>query len=291
MNSNIYNLRRKLQMIAGNIFSPEFMSKIYFRIVMKQKLDLENPKTFNEKIQWYKLNYCLQNETVITCCDKYRIREYLSEKNLESFAVPILGYWENVSDIDWDNLPNRFVIKCNHGCAYNIICKDKNNFDKKSAEILLKKWLKEDFGKFNAEPHYDKIKKGIVCEKYLDDGENKVLVDYKVHCFNGEPKFILVCNERTQHNSKECYFDLNWNILHYSKMEEYDLKKPDSLSKMLIISKKIAEDFPFVRVDFYEVGGKPFIGELTFVPAGGLDNTLTEKADIEIGKLFNISKG
>lgn len=286
---NLYNIRRKIQMIAGKIFSPEIMSKIYFRIVMKQKLDLQNPKTFNEKIQWYKLNYCLQNSTVITCCDKYRIREYLKEKNLESFAVPLIGYWENTEDIDWDNLPNNFVIKCTHGCAYNIICKDKNSFDKKSTEKLLNKWLKEDFGKFNAEPHYDRIKKGIVCEKYLDDG-NKVLVDYKIHCFNGKPKFIMTCIERTNRGSKECFFNLKWQKLHYSKMKEYDFKKPFSLKQMINISEKIAKDFPFVRVDFYEINGEPFIGELTFVPAGGLDNTLTKEADIEIGNLFDISR-
>lgn len=286
---NLYNLRRKIQMIAGKIFSPEIMSKIYFRIVMKQKLDLQNPKTFNEKIQWYKLNYCLQNSTVITCCDKYRIREYLKEKNLESFAVPFIGYWENIEEIDWDNLPNSFVIKCTHGCAYNIICKDKNSFDKKSAEKLLNKWLKEDFGKFNAEPHYDRIKKGIVCEKYLDDG-NKVLIDYKIHCFNGSAKFILICSNRLKRDVEYNYYDLNWKELNYSNTKRNFFNKPISLNKMLEISNIIAKDFPFIRVDFYEINGEPFIGELTFVPAGGLDNTLTKEADIEIGNLFDISR-
>lgn len=284
----IYDLRRKLQMIAGNIFSPKFMSKIYFRVVMKKKLNLRNPRTFNEKIQWYKLNYCVQNENVIICCDKYRLREYLREKGLENFAVPLVGYWENSKEIDWDSLPNSFVLKCNHGCAYNIICKDKNNFDKKNAESRLSKWLKEDFGKFNAEPHYDKIKKGIVCEKYLDNG-NESLIDYKIHCFNGEAKFVLICSNRVNRSVNYSYYDLDWTELNYSNTKRNIFSKPRSLNKMIEISNILAKDFPFIRVDFYEVNGEPFIGELTFVPAGGLDNTLTKEADIEIGKLFDIS--
>lgn len=276
-------------MIAGSIFSPKFMSKIYFKIVMKQKLDLDNPKTFNAKIQWYKLNYCLNDETIIECCDKYRIRKYLKNKNLMEYAIPLLGYWENVNDIQWENLPEQFVIKCNHGCAYNLICKDKSKFNIDTAKKLLAKWMKEDFGRFNAEPHYDKIKKGIICETYLDDG-NEVLIDYKIHCFNGKPKFIMTCINRTRQGSQECFFDLNWNVLHYSKMREYKCDKPKALNKMIEISRKISKDFPFVRVDFYEVNGEPFIGELTFVPAGGLDNTLTEEADIEIGNMFDISR-
>lgn len=290
MNNCVYNLRRKIQMIAGKIFAPEIMSKFYFRVVMKQKLNLQNPKTFNEKIQWYKLNYCLKNKKVITCCDKYRIREYLKEKKIENFAVPIIGFWERTEDIDWNKLPNNFVIKCNHGCAYNIICKDKKNLNQKNTEKLLNKWLKEDFGKFNAEPHYDKIKKGIVCEEYLDDG-NKVLVDYKIHCFNGKPKFVLICSNRFKRKVEYNYYDLDWKELDYSNTKKVFFKKPKSLDKMLEISNIIAKDFPFVRVDFYEINGKPLIGELTFVPAGGLDNTLTKEADIEIGKLFDISRG
>lgn len=289
-NDCVYKLRRKMQMIAGSIFSPEFMSKIYFKIVMKQKLDLENPKTFNEKIQWYKLNNCLNNKTIIECCDKYRIRKYLKEKNLMEYAIPLVGYWENVNDIQWENLPERFAIKCNHGCAYNLICKDKSKFNIAAAKKSLAKWMKEDFGKFNAEPHYDKIRKGIVCEEYLGDGKSDFLVDYKIHCFNGKPKFVLICSDRTSHGSKECYFDLEWNPLHYSKMDEYAFEKPMSFNKMIEISKRVAKDFPFVRVDFYEVNGKPIIGELTFVPAGGLDNTLTEEADIEIGNMFDITR-
>ncbi|GAA0676523.1 MULTISPECIES: ATP-grasp fold amidoligase family protein [Clostridium] len=285
----IYLIRRKLQVLAYRITSPELMSKIYFRIVLKQKLNLITPRTFNEKIQLYKLRYCPNNKTVITCSDKYRIREYLEEKKLTAYAVPCVGFWENVDDIPWNELLKRFVLKCNHGCAYNIICKDKDSLDIEKSKKLLKKWMKEDFGEFNAEPHYSKIKRGVICEEYLGDGVSDFLIDYKIHCFSGNPRFVLICSGRAQHSAEYKYYDMEWNELQYSTTGSSSFEMPKSFELMRKISEIVAKDFPFVRVDFYEVNGKPYIGELTFVPAGGLDNTLPPAADIEIGKLFDIS--
>ena len=179
--SFIYKARRKIQVVAHKLFSNEFMSKLYFKIVLKEKLDLENPKTFNEKLQWLKLYYYPQNDLAVKCADKYRVREYIKEKGYENTLVPLLGAWDNVEDIDWDSLPNKFVLKCNHGCAYNIVCSDKDGFDKIEAKKQLNTWLKEDFGAFNIEPHYSNIKKHkITCEEFLGDN----LVDYKFFCFN-----------------------------------------------------------------------------------------------------------
>ncbi|MFR2300305.1 MAG: ATP-grasp fold amidoligase family protein [Clostridium paraputrificum] len=287
MNSILYSMRRKMQVLAFDIFGPKFMSKVYFRIVLKQKLNLKEPKTFNEKIQWYKLNTCHQDERIIICSDKLRVREYLDKKGLLEYQVPLLGDWESTDQIEWDKLPQRFVIKCNHGCAYNIICKDKSEIDLSKVERKLTRWLNESFGKFNAEIHYDKIKPCILCEEYLDN-DGLPLVDYKIHCFNGVPKFILICSEREGNKSNYNYYDLNWDRLDYSTTLTKDFKKPDTFSKMLEISKIIAEDFPFVRVDFYDIKGKLMIGELTFVPAGGLDDTLPKKADLEIGNMLNL---
>ena len=285
----LYRTRRTLQVAAYEITNPVFISKVYFRIVLKQKLSLNNPRTFNEKIQYYKLFYCANDNKIVTCSDKYRIREYLRTKKLEQYSIPLIGFWEDTRDIQWDILPNQFVLKCNHGCAYNIICKDKEQFDKQKATRQLNKWLREDFGKFNAEPHYSLIKRGIVCEKYLGDGSSDFLVDYKVHCFNGKPLFVLICSGRAQHSAEYDYYDLKWNRLPYSTTHSSDFDKPDCLDEMVDISQQIASDFPFVRVDFYVVNQRPIIGELTFVPAGGLDNTLTPEADVEIGKMLDIS--
>lgn len=285
----LYDMRRKMQKIAFRIAGPKIMSKIYFRIVLKQKLHLENPQTFNEKIQWYKLNYCPKNEMIIKCSDKFRIREYLAEKGLLEFQVPLIGNWESTDEIEWDKLPNRFAIKCNHGCAYNIICTDKEKLDISSATKKLDTWLKEDFGEFNAEIHYSKIKPCIVCEEFLDN-DGLPFIDYKIHCFNGEPKFVLICSDREANKTNYNYYDLEWNKLQYSTTKTKEFARPKSFSKMIDISKKIAKDFPFVRVDFYDIKGKLMIGELTFVPAGGLDDTLPFKADIEIGKMLDLKE-
>ena len=157
--SFIYKARRKIQVVAHKLFSNEFMSKLYFKIVLKEKLDLKNPRTFNEKLQWLKLYYYPQNDLTVKCADKYRVREYIKDKGYENTLVPLLGAWDNVEDMDWDSLPNKFVLKCNHGCAYNIVCNDKTEFDRIKAKKQLNKWLKEDFGAFNIEPHYSNIKK------------------------------------------------------------------------------------------------------------------------------------
>ena len=284
-----YKIRRKVQVFANTIFSDETMSRLYFRIVLKQKLSLSHPETFNEKIQYYKLFYCANNPEVIECSDKYRIRNYLGKKGLMQYSIPLLGFWNNANDINWDELPDKFVLKCNHGCAYNIICLNKQNIDKQKTIKQLNKWLKEDFAKFNAEPHYSKIKRGIVCEKYLGDGNSEYLVDYKIHCFNGKPLFVLICSGRAQHSAEYIYYDLEWNKLPYSTTQSSEFKKPECFDEILNICKCISNDFPFVRVDFYVVDNKPVIGELTFVPAGGLDDTIPRDADYEIGKMFDIS--
>lgn len=284
-----YNLRRKLQVLSYRISSPTFMSKVYFRLVLKKKLNLKDPQTFNEKIQLYKLEYCPNNKTIIECTDKYRIRNYLKEKNLLNYAVPYFGYWDKVEDIPWDELPNQFVLKCNHGCAYNIICTNKNELDIAYAKKQLSNWLNEDFSEFNAEPHYSHIKRGIICEEYLGDGTSDFLIDYKIHCFNGKPKFVLICSGRAQRSAEYIYYDLDWNVLPYSITESTYFNKPKCLSEMIEVCNIVAKDFPFVRVDFYDVNDRPYIGELTFVPAGGLDNTIPYEADVEIGKMFDIS--
>ena len=191
-----YDIRRKLQYFAGHVLPPATLSKIYFRIVLNRKLDLKHPESFNEKIQWYKLNYCPKNRKVILCADKAKLHKYLEKKGYGRMAVPIIGIWKSSDEIDYDSLPDQFVIKCNHGCGYNIVVRDKKKLNWRVAKEQLDSWMKEDFGYFNAEPHYLKIPKRIVCEEYLGDGTSEFMSDIKIHCFNGEPKLTLVCFER-----------------------------------------------------------------------------------------------
>lgn len=257
---------------------------------MKYKLNLNNPKTFNEKIQWLKLYEWPINDLAILCSDKYAVREYLEKNNLSEYENELIGVYDNPNQIDWGNLPNKFVIKCTHGCAYNIICPDKSKFDSDKAKKLLKKWMKEDFGKFNAEVHYSRIKPRIICEKYL--GEN--LEDYKFFCFNGKFKllYIAIDSESETNREREAFYDENGNLLpllnaDYGLYEE--AKLPDNFKELIKISEQLAKPFPFVRVDWYIKDGKVTFGELTFTPSGGMMRFNPPSYDAVYGDMIDIS--
>ena len=289
--STIYKIRRKIQILAFNIFGPDTMTKIYFKHLLGYSLNLKSPKTFNEKLCWYKLNYCPHNRLVIRCADKYYVRGYLKKKGYAKHLINILGVWDNPEQIEWSKLPKKFALKRTNGCGYNIICLDKEKLDEKYVKNLLKSWQKEKFGKYNVEPHYNRVKGKIICEEYIESC-NRLPVDYKVHCFNGEPEFIMVCDGRNNKGTSFGYFDLTRKYLPYSKSAaSFELDLEDAyLDEMISISKDIATDFPFVRVDFYISNSKLFIGELTFTPTAGYDYTITRAGDKAIGDLFNIEE-
>lgn len=287
--SFIYKARRKIQVVAHKLFSNEFMSKLYFKIVLKEKLDLKNPRTFNEKLQWLKLYYYPQNDLAVKCADKYRVREYIKDKGYENTLVPLLGAWDNVEDIDWDSLPNKFVLKCNHGCAYNIVCNDKTEFDRIKAKKQLNKWLKEDFGAFNIEPHYSNIKKHkITCEEFLGDN----LVDYKFFCFNGIPKFIYVSSDLIHDRQARIgFFNIDGSKINlkrddYASIEKIEL--PSFYNEMLEMASKLCKDFPFVRVDFFVTDNKYYFAELTFTPSACMMPFNPKEIDLEWGNMLNI---
>lgn len=287
--SFLYKYRRKMQVIAHKILSDEFMSKIYFKIMLKEKLNLQNPKTFNEKLQWLKLNYYPNNDLVINCTDKYAVREYIKEKGYEDKLVPLLGVWNNAEKINWHDLPEKFILKCNHGCAYNLICDNKEKFDKDKAVKKLNTWLKEDFGAFNIELHYSKIKEHkIICEEYL--GEN--LVDYKFFCFNGIPKYLYVSSDLMHdRQAKIGFFNLDGTKMNlerndYAKIDKIEF--PEFYNEMLEMTKKLCKDFYFVRVDFFVTKDKYYFAELTFTPSACMMPFNPKEIDLEWGEMLNI---
>lgn len=278
-----YYIRKSL----FDITSAEFISKVYFFITLKYNLNLKKPTTLNEKMQWYKLFYCPKSDEIIECTDKLLMRNFLKRNNLEKTIIPLYGVWDTADEINFENLPNMFVLKCNHGCKYNIICTNKDEFDIEAAKKKLGSWLKQDFGKINAEPHYCKIKPKIICEEYVKTYNNKI-IDYKVHCFNNEPKLIEVCNDRNASGVASCiFFDLNY---HPVNNENIEIEKPPHIDQMINIAKEICKHFPYVRVDFYDLKNKPVIGELTFVHGAGLSTTISKEEDIKFGKYFDIEK-
>lgn len=286
--SYIYKARRAMQVVAHRFISDEHMSKIYFRIVLGKKLNLENPKTFNEKLQWLKLYYYPNDLTVINCTDKYKVRQYVIDKGYESLLVPLLGVWRDAKEIDWALLPKQFVLKCNHGCAYNILCKDKDIIKKKSATKQLNKWLKEDFGAFNIELHYSKINQHLIlCEEYLGD----CITDYKFFCFNGVPKFIYVSNDLIHDRQAQIgFFYLDGKKMPLKRSDYADIESielPDFFDDMYDTAKELCKEFPFVRVDFFIANERYYFAELTFTPSACMMPFNPQKYDLEWGKLID----
>ncbi len=287
-----YKIRRLCQKGAYLVFGPVIMAKVYYRLVMKSKLNLKNPTTFNEKINWYKLYYCPKNELIIKCSDKYDVREFLLGLGFERYLSRLICSWDNPDDICWDELPRKFALKNSNGCGYNIICKDKSSLSEKVAKKLLKKWLNDKFGYYNAEPHYNIGKKRIICEEYIDSG-NFLPIDYKIHCMNGIPKVVQVCDERTSKTTRYTYFDASGNPLEYGKYPSHEKLDIDAdlLKEMNDVSFKIASYFPYVRVDFFINAGKLQISELTFSPSAGLKPDLIYGGgDVEMGKMLDLKE-
>lgn len=251
--------------------SPELASKRIYKKGTLKKLNLKEPKLFNEKLMWLKLNTYKNNELVRNCADKYKVREYINEVGCGDILNDLIAVYDSTDEIDFNKLPQKFVLKCNHGAGYNIICTDKEILNKEDTIKQLNKWLKEDYSKYAAEIQYKNIQKKIICEKYLEmDTGKKNPTDYKIYCFNGEPKIILVMNDRDTVVTRE-FYNINWKRMHLRDKEnppKVPTQRPDNLEKMLDYAKKLSKPFPFVRVDLYNVNNAIIFGELTFTPTG-----------------------
>ena len=286
--SFLYKARRQCQVIAHKIMPDETMCKFYSRILLKKKVDLKNPQTFNEKIQWLKLHDYPNNPLVIQGADKYRVRKYVEEKGLGNILVPLIGEWDDPDKINWDELPDKFVLKCNHGCAYNIVCSDKSTFDKEDAIKKMKKWMKEDFGAFNIETHYSKIVPHITCEEYLGE----CITDYKFFCFNGKPQYIYISSDLIHDRQAQIgFFYLDGKKMplirdDYAPMDIDQL--PNFFEDMKRDAEVLCQDFPFVRVDFFIANNTYYFAELTFTPSGGMMPFNPTKYDLEWGKMLTL---
>ena len=271
--------------------SPILLSKILYYIKMKRRLNIRKPQTFNEKINYLKLKCYPNNQLIIDCSDKYKVREYVKGKGLEKHLIKLTGVWNNEKEIIFEGLPKQFVLKCNHGCGYNILCKNKNNFDVTGAKKKLRKWLKEDFSLVSGEPHYSSIERKIICEEYLADD----ICDYKFFCFKGKPEFFYISQNVNGdfHNMQASFFYCDGTPADFYRTDHERLKKnpilPKNLDKMITIANKLSEDFEFVRVDLYNIRGKIYFSELTFSPCSGLMPLKPEKTDLMYGKMIDIN--
>ncbi|MBQ7688856.1 MAG: glycosyl transferase [Clostridia bacterium] len=287
--SFLYKARRKCQVLAHKIIPDEALSKFYYKMVLHKKLNLDDPQTFNEKIQWMKLYYYPHEPLIVKGADKYAVRDYIRDKGYGDKLVPLLGVWEKAEDIEWDKLPDRFVLKCNHGCAYNIVVPDKEKLDKDDAVKKLNAWLKEDFGAFNVELHYSEIKRRLItCEEFLGE----CITDYKFFCFNGEPKCIYVSTDLIHDRQAQIgFFYLDGKKMPLHRDDYTDIREvtfPPFYDEMRKAAEVLCKDFPFVRVDFFVANDRWYFAELTFTPGAGMMPFNPERFDSEWGKMINL---
>ncbi|WP_223701113.1 ATP-grasp fold amidoligase family protein [Sutcliffiella deserti] len=280
----------RLKLLKLLDFLPDrLMIKLQYKIKTGRTLNLLNPVRFTEKLQWYKLYY--REPLMIQCSDKYGVREYISSKGYEDILVPLFGVYEKAEDIDFDKLPDKFVLKTTNGSHTNILCEDKSKLDIDKTRKTLNQWINNWAGKVGREWAYHGIKPRIICEKYLDKDKNDDLIDYKFFCFNGEPHFLYVIVERfLEDGIKLGIYDTSFNELPYKRADIRGLKKeaikPKNFEKMVEIAKKLSEDFAHVRVDFYNIDGQIYFGELTFYTAGGYQKYVSDEFDFIMGEKF-----
>ncbi|MBQ9117711.1 MAG: glycosyl transferase [Clostridia bacterium] len=264
---------------ALTTISPKWNVQKRYKAVFKKKINLKNPTTLEEKLQWLKLYDYNNNPLVHKCADKYAVRGYIEECGYGHILNELYGVYDDPKQIDWAALPQQFVLKWNFGCGLNLVCKDKEKFDEKKTKRLLKKWKKDKKWMLHAEMQYKYAPKKLLCEKMLvDEAQPNGLTDYKVYCFHGEPKAILVMQDRATGVKAE-FFTPDWTPLENTgkyAAPETKTPAPACLKELIEVSKKLSAAFPFVRCDFYIVQDKLYFGEMTFTPAAGLYLSKTE---------------
>ncbi|MCM1263703.1 MAG: glycosyl transferase [Butyrivibrio sp.] len=264
--------------------------KLCYRLKTHKKLNLKNPQTFNEKLQWLKL-YDRKPEYSIMV-DKYRVREYIKEKIGEEYLIPLVGGpYKNVNEIDLDALPEQFVLKCNHDSGSIVICRDKKDFDFEAAKKKLDYCLKHNFWYLGREWPYKNVEPCIIAEKYMVDESGSELKDYKVFNFDGKPEIIQVDFGRFKEHKRNLY-DKDWKyieaVIEYQTDSEIKINRPKQLEQMLKLARLLSKDFPFLRTDFYSVEERLYFGEITFFHESGFGKFEPEKYERELGEKITI---
>lgn len=274
------------------LFTDEAFLKILYYLYMGKRLNLSDPKTMNEKMQWLKLYDRKPEYTQMV--DKLLAKELYGQVLGKEYIVPTLGVWEKFDDIDFEKLPDKFVLKTNHsgGNTGVVICHDKSTFNKNDAKKKLEKSLKTDVYKSYGEWPYKGIKKRIFAEELIGK-EGEELLDYKFYCFDGYVDSVLVCMDRQIGDPKFYFFDKNWELKRYNKRgkmapKDFTIPKPANIDKMFEIAAKISKGIPHLRVDLYNVDGKIYFGESTFFTASGFDANRLPEADLYFGGLITL---
>lgn len=264
----------------------EEISNIYIEHNGKEP-DLENPQTYTEKINANKIYMATDKCTLLA--DKYLVKSYIEKEIGKQYVVPLLGVWDNAEEIDYDLLPDKFVLKVNHASGRNIIVKNKNELNIEETNNRLNKWLDENYGYIGFSLQYRDIVPKIICEEYLD-GLAETVYDYQFFCFRGEPKYIWCINGSHRADCRASFYDLDWNMQPFSfgyPRDDKEAPRPLKLNEMIEISRRLSKDFDHVRVDLYEMpDGRLLFGEMTFQTWGGFRKFYPPEYDYRLGKLF-----
>lgn len=271
-------------------FSDESYLKLKYFVYFKKKLNLNNPKSFNEKLQWLKLYD--RNPLYVTMVDKYDVKKYVENKIGKEYIIPTIGIYKKINEINFNKLPNKFVIKCTHDCGSTVIVKNKNKIDYDEIKRKIENKLKVNYYYSGREWPYKNVKPRIIVEKYMEDKKENEIKDYKFFCFNGEPKIMYVSDNSHTNNQHSCFFNMNYKKINIKRKDYQEFKetpkKPIKFEKMINLSRILSNGIPHVRVDWYEINGKLYFGELTLYTCSGFIPFENEEWDYKIGEMLKL---
>lgn len=276
----------------GKVIPDRIFLKCSFLERMSYKLDLKNPQTFNEKLQWLKLYN--RNPIYTTMVDKYTVKQYVAKIIGDEYIIPTIGVWDKFDDIDFASLPSQFVLKCTHDSGGIVICTDKNKLNIQQTKEKINRSLATNYYLLGREWPYKNVKPKIIAEKYMIDESGYELKDYKFMCFDGRVECVFTCTERFSDSGiKVTFFDCNWErlpfIRHYPASNK-TISKPKQFNKMIELAKKLSEGIPFVRIDLYEIDNQIYFGEITLYPGNGMEKFTPHEWDYRLGSLIKLPK-
>lgn len=268
----------------------EIYLKLQYRLKVGKRLNLSNPITYNEKIQWLKLYDRKSKYKYLV--DKYKVRTHVEKVIGEEYLIPLIGVYDSYEEIDFSVLPKEFVLKPNHTSGDIYICKDKSNINHRKLLTQVNKWMQKDYYIFNREWPYKNIKPKIICEKLMVDESGSDLKDYKFFCFNGDVKLIQVDFDRFQ-DHKRNFYNVNWELQHmefgYPSSSKINIRKPEKIDKMIELAKTLSKGFPHLRIDFYSINHEVYFGEITFYPEAGFKSFYPLENDTTVGNWIQLS--
>ncbi|MCQ2304427.1 MAG: glycosyl transferase [Bacteroidales bacterium] len=283
-----YALGDDMMRVCPKLMSDKYYIKVMWKQITGKEIDLDNPQTYNEKLQWLKLYD--RNPLYTLLVDKFRVKEWVKSKIGEEYVIPLIASYESVDDIIIEELPQQFVLKCNHDSGSVIVVRNKSNFDFDEAKKKLKKALSKNFYNDFREWAYKNVKPCVIAEKYVEDVSNPTLLDCKFFCFDGEPRLLYIARDGADIPVTD-FFDMDFNHLPIRMKDPncgYEIEKPRTFNKMIELARVLADGFPHVRVDFYTFGDRIYFGEMTFYPSCGFTMVKPYEWNLKMGEWIKI---